>query len=264
MVGSEAAENANWFSLAHIKEPEFRALNSTVTRICKCGVSFKVAHADTQFCSNKCRMRAVRASAPPRVRSIHTTNASAIAGAAQLYIHDEAVVADVTWGRGQFWRKTNTRRFRLIGSDFVNAKAEAVRADFRQLPYGDEAIDIVVFDPPYVWDGHPRMTNHDRFGGVDTAPGSIDDVLELYAAGMREACRVLKPRGKLFVKTIDQIVNSGPRWFSRELPAVAEQLGMFLRDELIVKANKTPQYPQWKNQFHVWKQHSFLLIFERR
>jgi hypothetical protein len=37
---------------------------------------------------------------------------------AKLYLPDGALVADVTWGHGVFWRRFNgRRRFTLIGSD---------------------------------------------------------------------------------------------------------------------------------------------------
>lgn len=195
-----------------------------------------------------------------RLRSIHTTNASAVAAAAALYIRDGATVVDATYGLGQFWRKKNPARFFLVGSDI--ASKATIRADFRQLPFAAEAVDVIVLDPPYTWNRHPRMTNHDRFGGV-TAPVSIEDVLELYRVGMVEAARVLKPRGRLFVKAMDQLTNHRQHWFSLKLPQIAENLGMFMRDQFIVKANKTPSYPQWERQHHAWKTHSFLLIFER-
>ena len=106
------------------------------------------------------------------------------------------------------------------------------------------------------------MTNHDRYGGVATAPKSLDEVLELYRAGMTEARRVLKPRGHLFVKTMDQVDrDSRQRWFSDDLPLIAKELAMAKREEFIVQANKTPRSPGWKRQHHAWKSHSFLLIF---
>ena len=63
---------------------------------------------------------------PPDYR----TNADLIEHAAKLWRKDQDVVADLTYGKGVFWRKTNGR-FR-VGSDLI-AKAD-VRADFRQLP----------------------------------------------------------------------------------------------------------------------------------
>ena len=170
-------------------------------------------------------------------------------------------MVDATWGLGHFWREKKPKRFTLVGSDLVTKAS--IRADFRQLPFADGAVDVVVFDPPYTWNGHPRMTNHDRFGG-GTAPESDDEVLELYRIGMIEATRVLKPRGRLFVKAMDQVgKNNRQYWFSLKLPRIAEDLGMFMRDQLIVKANKTARFPGWTQQHHMHKVHSFLLIFER-
>jgi hypothetical protein len=185
-----------------------------------------------------------------------------MADVARLYIRDGAIVADVTYGRGMFWTKTDHRRFTLLSSDLMT-RAQ-VRADFRRLPYPDESVDVVVLDPPYVHNGHPRMMFNNRYNGAATTAGtSVSDIIELYAAGLREARRVLRRRGRVFVKGMDQVENRQQRWFHLELPAIAEALGMFLRDQFILVPTAPPSFKRWKRQIHARKSHSFLWIFER-
>ena len=45
------------------------------------------------------------------------TNADLIANVAQLYLPDGALVADVTYGKGVFWRKCQERRATILASD---------------------------------------------------------------------------------------------------------------------------------------------------
>ena len=94
------------------------------------------------------------------VRSLYRgTNADLLVDVARLYIPDGALVADVCWGRGVFWRKTDMTRFHLVGSDVETERIRAVGgvdcphwslvtvpgptflvADCRRLPYRDKAL----------------------------------------------------------------------------------------------------------------------------
>ena len=75
-----------------------------------------------------------RVIAPAAVMTAHHgRNDAMIANVARLYIPDGATVIDCTWGKGNFWRRTDTSRFHLIGSDLVSPSAR-VRADFRDAP----------------------------------------------------------------------------------------------------------------------------------
>jgi len=63
------------------------------------------------------------AALPPHVRTLYSgSNADLLVDVTRLYIPDGALVADVTWGHGVFWRRFNgRRRFTLIGSDCPRA-----------------------------------------------------------------------------------------------------------------------------------------------
>ena len=55
---------------------------------------------------------------PQHVRTVHGSNSQLIAAVAKLYVPDGAVVVDLTWGLGAFWKRFGgRRRFTLIGSD---------------------------------------------------------------------------------------------------------------------------------------------------
>ncbi|MDR1923774.1 MAG: hypothetical protein LBQ66_05315 [Planctomycetaceae bacterium] len=61
-----------------------------------------------------------------------------------LYVRPKSLVADVTYGKGVFWRRVPKEAFQILKTDL------ATGTDCRELPYKNESIDCVVFDPPYM------------------------------------------------------------------------------------------------------------------
>jgi hypothetical protein len=227
-------------------------------------------YCDDPLCIKARRAFRMRKSRQPKepVRTVHANNATAVAGAAQLYIADGSTVLDVTWGKGAFWAKTDTGRFNLIGSDLdPGFGGAAVGADFRNLPYASGSADHVILDPPYIaWPGK-HITDH-RYNNAKTTgweserPLSFEGILQLYKDGMAEAHRVLKPKGLLWVKCKDQ-VNGGrqhPAQFFIQEYAIRE-LGMYEADLFVVVPPSTSPDGRWNVQRTARKNHSFLLLF---
>lgn len=258
-------------------------LRSTFPTTCiVCGTRIIAERTSRKTCSNKCRQQHHRDKRAGRngnehtvTRTVHGTNAELLAAAAKLYIPDAALVVDVTFGRGTFWQllPKSTRPFRLISSDL--ATRADIRADSRALPFADESIDVLVLDPPYVRSFHPRMMFHNRYNGLGSVETfnnrysaytplmSVDDVRRLYEDGMTEARRVLKSRGRMMVKTMDQVECREQQWVHVELHAIAQRLGMFGRDLFVLVPTAPPSFKRWKKQIHARKSHSFLWVFER-
>ena len=71
-----------------------------------------------------------------------------------LYVAPGSTVADITYGKGVFWRNIPPDWYRLQATDLTNG------VDSRALPYKDGTIDCVVFDPPLHalarWNGTSR------------------------------------------------------------------------------------------------------------
>lgn len=115
---------------------------------------------DRRFCSNKCRQadyrRRKKASQKPVEAIVHGDNADLIKAVTSLYAKDpDVTIADVTYGKGVFWRKCP--HIDVTGSDLVTVPDRPY--DFRDLPYDDRSFDIVVLDPPYVHSPGNHMTD---------------------------------------------------------------------------------------------------------
>ena len=182
-----------------------------------------------------------------------------IAEVSRLFIRDGDVVADVTYGKGGFWSSVDQTRFVLKSTDLSTG------VDFRSLPYDDGSIDVVVLDPPYIY--NPKATVKASISGSYNINASqesyatTDAVIGMYRDGMREALRVLVPGGLLWVKCQDGIESGKPRWNHVTLALIGKELGYEMRDLFVLLQLSTPTI-RWPHQFHARKNHSYLWIME--
>ena len=74
-----------------------------------------------------------------------------------LYVKPGSIVADVTYGKGVFWRRIPADEYDLRATDLQDGM------DCRKLPYGDGEVDCVILDPPYMHSpGGHRARGHTR------------------------------------------------------------------------------------------------------
>ena len=106
------------------------------------------------------------------VNSAHLgDNSDLFARLAELHIPPRSRIADVTYGKGVFWRKVPPGLYDLHASDIELAAGETRDmfvhfrdgVDCRKLPYEDESFDCIVLDPPYM-EGFFRRAQDQRAG----------------------------------------------------------------------------------------------------
>lgn len=199
----------------------------------------------------------------PVATAVFGTNADLIADVASLYLRPGDVVADVTYGTGRFWKKTDVSRYRFLQTDLCTDKAN-ITCDFRQLPLLSSSVDTVVFDPPYIHAPGKGMLKH-RYGGLKTTDmATYADIMLLYKTGLAEANRVLKPDGRVWVKCKDTLASEQQRWSHINVYEMALELGMYARDLFILVPPAPPSMTttRWARQLHARKIHSYLWVFD--
>ena len=181
-----------------------------------------------------------------------------------LYVAPGSVVADVTFGRGVFWRNVPAGSYKLLPSDLQTG------VDCRELPYQDATIDCVVLDPPYMHSpggtahtAHSAFERHYRNNGTGnrTTKKYHEAVVELYEQAGKEAYRVLRDRGVLIAKCQDEVCANRQRFTHVEIMQSYERLGFVAEDLFVIVRQNRPGVSRTVRQVHARKNHSYFLVF---
>ena len=181
-----------------------------------------------------------------------------------LYVAPHSVVADVTFGKGVFWRNVPDEMYELRATDIQDG------IDCRELPYRDGEIDCVVLDPPYMHSpggtahtSHQAFESHYRNNGTGNRTNKKyhEAVLSLYEDAGTEAHRVLRDRGVLIVKCQDEVCSNRQRFTHVEIMQAYEQLGFVAEDLFVVMRKNRPGVSRSAKQVHARKNHSYFLVF---
>ena len=181
-----------------------------------------------------------------------------------LYVAPHSVIADVTHGKGVFWRNVPANKYRLLPTDIQQG------VDCRKLPYQDGTIDCVVLDPPYMHSPggtahsvHSAFERHYRNNGTGNRTGRKyhEAVLALYEDAGKEAHRVLRERGVLIVKCQDEVCSNRQRFTHVEIMQAYERIGFVSEDLFVVVRKNRPGVSRTVRQVHARKNHSYFLVF---
>jgi hypothetical protein len=183
-------------------------------------------------------------------------NQDLIPEVAELYFAPGMKIADVTFGRGNFWRKIDIGQYDFYPIDILTG------VDFRALPYPDAMMDAIVLDPPYVHNGGSFKINATYNNALVT--GNFETVLQLYRDGIWEARRVLKARGMLLVKCQDIVEGRIQRWSHILIKDFAEEIGFKAVDLFILHQSTIPmnRTKRWGKQVHARRNHSYLWVLK--
>lgn len=205
-------------------------------------------------------------------------------------------IADLTYGKGVFWKDVPKDKYRVIGSDirldhvYKSPEAPNGQLDFeggflqkqsldacldllidcRNLPYESNSLGAIVFDPPYMHTpggtAHVDHQNYEHYYGNNSANGSKenkyhDAVLELYFLAAKEAYRVLKPKGVYIVKCQDEVCAGKQRLTHVEIINELALYGFVIEDLFVLVRNGKPGVSRLLKQKHARKNHSYFLVF---
>ena len=193
----------------------------------------------------------------PVLSLVEGNNAALLRVVADLYLSPELTIADLTYGKGVFWK--HCPELVVTGSDLVTVPERPY--DFTATPYEDDAFDVAVLDPPYIHAPKNHITET-QYQGKTVGAHSMRDILNLYRQGLREASRIARQR--VLVKTKDTIEHGKQVWSHIHLHQQALELGLYPRDLFILKT-QPPCENRWAGspQKHSRKNLSYLWVFDK-
>lgn len=179
-----------------------------------------------------------------------------------VYVEPGSTVADVTYGKGVFWRNVPANAYDVRPTDLVDG------IDCRELPYDDGSIDCVVFDPPYMHTpggtahvGHQNYEGYYKNNKASSEKKYHEAVLDLYFSAGREAWRVLRDGGIYIIKCQDEVCANRQRLTHVEIINELEQYGFITEDLFVVVRTGKPGVSRLLTQAHARKNHSYFIVF---
>ena len=192
-----------------------------------------------------------------------------------LYVPAGETIADVTYGKGVFWRDVASDKYKVIRSDIrkqlvKHHSCQDFLANSRNLPFASDTLGAVVFDPPYMHTpGGTAHVNHQNYeeyyannlANISNENKYHDAVLELYFHSGQEAFRVLKNKGIYIVKCQDEVCAGKQRLTHVEIINELAGYGFVIEDLFVLVRNGKPGVSRLIKQKHARKNHSYFLVF---
>jgi hypothetical protein len=221
------------------------------------------------------RVQGGRATSDVTVSAFVGGNAEVFPEVLALHVALHSKVADVTWGKGVFWRNVPPDAYEVHPSDI------ATGVDCRKLSYGDASFDCLVLDPPYMegffrrqsgqkagsgshtsfrdaYSNGDERNEDERHGGAAKYHAAVTD---LYFKAAKEAWRVLRNDGVFIVKCQDEVSANRQYLTHVEIINECERLGYYTKDLFVVVRPNRPAVSRLKKQVHARKNHSYFLVF---
>lgn len=191
------------------------------------------------------------------------TNADLFPNILSLYAKEGNKILDMTWGLGVFWRKVDVSKYDLIRND-IDLKRGDIHEDFRNMLLISNQFNMVILDPPYA----SRSSNKKSFVGSiynnsKHHLNTVEDMLKFYHDGMIEAYRLLKTKGILCVKCMDEISGGKQQRNHFSIWKDALDIG-FIDEDLFVLLNPKIPIMRHNHQDHARKNNSFMWVFRKR
>ncbi len=201
------------------------------------------------------------------VKSVYGSNYEVIRNIMDLY-EIEKFDLDCTYSKGSFWKDLPHPTHK---TDIYPYNDSVIEASSEDLPFDDNSMKSIMWDPPFVivgsGKGHKKCKEGSsiiakRFEGY----GTYDDLKSNYYDTMKELFRITDKGGFVVMKCQDT-VSGGKQYFSHVMVMnMANKIGFYPRDLFILTSNVRVNAfngTKWTKQYHARKYHSYFWVFEK-
>jgi hypothetical protein len=172
---------------------------------------------------------------------------------------------DCTYSKGNFWKDLPSPKNK---TDLYPINETVIEANSEDLPFDDNSMKSIMYDPPFVVAGKSYRDNKEgssiiakRFEGYTT----YNDLKVNYFNTLKELYRICDKGGFVVMKCQDT-VSGGKNHFTHCLIMnMAMEIGFYPRDMFILTSNVRINSfgTKWTKQEHARKYHSYFWVFEK-
>ena len=199
-----------------------------------------------------------------KILSVNTNQQSILNNILTLYVPSLHFDADLTYSKGSFYRNNNVAQPTYKLDKFPQTD-DTIELDKIGDVIGDEALDSVIFDLPYMvrmsW-GDMKSKVMELYSSFD----SVDELVNTNKAMLELATRKIRKRGIIVVKTQDSCVatSAGTKqiWVSQMILNHAESLHLKHEDTFILVSKKL-MFTRHNKQHRARKAHSYFFVFRK-
>ena len=180
-----------------------------------------------------------------------------------LHCNGKPIDCDPTYSVGNFYKHGLPKpRYRF---DLKPQCDDVAQASADKLPLEDATVETMMFDPPFVIGG--ATYDESAEGSCITAKRftsftSWEELRQMYEGSLREAHRVLKPKGVMIFKNQDTVAG-GLNYFSHVwIMNKAVEVGFYPKDLFILLAKN--RLIDGREQEHARKFHCYYWVFEKK
>lgn len=198
------------------------------------------------------------------VRSVYNSNFEVIKNIMELYKIPQFDL-DCTYSRGLFWKDLKSPK---IKTDLIPVTEDTIQADSEHLPFEENTMKSIMYDPPFVISGKLYKENKEgssviakRFEGYT----AYDKLTTNYYNTLKELYRVCEPGGFVIMKCQDTVSGGKNHFTHTMVMTMAMNVGFYPRDLFILLAKMRINSfgGKWNKQEHARKYHSYFWVFEK-
>ena len=200
------------------------------------------------------------------IKSISYDNDEIINNILNLYCKD-GIDLDCTYSKGVFYKSKKVKEPKFK-SDILPLYDDVIEADCRNLPFENNSLSCIMFDPPFLATKGSSLKKDDNNNFINkrfSVFPTEKELFKFYDDSLNEFYRILRRDGVLIFKCQDKI-SSGKQYLSHiKIINSAERLG-FIAEDLFILLAKSRIVAEWqiKNQKHARKFHSYFVVFIKK